>query len=506
MIQGFTDPIIANTLRNEIREMVLNERTFRQRLMETTFDRRRDYNKECGFPETSEIDCDRLYAFYERDAICARVVDIWPDECFQARYEVYETEDETQITPFEEAIRNLPKELGAETSYSNDDESDLLASYLHRADKECGVNRYSVIVIGSDDESDLSAPLEFKPGPTVTRKLTFLRVYPEKYAQISQREGNKFDKRYGRPTVYNIQLDASDNEGGMVAGSVNSSSGYIHWTRVVHIADNLMKGSEILGQPRPLPVFNNILSCFKVTAGSAEMYWQGAFPGLSFETHPQMGGDVSINKTKMRGEIEQFFNGMQRYLVNRGMSVKSLAPQVVDPTPQIDKQIEQICIKGGYPVPVFKGYEVGENAGSMNTEQWQERIRGRQRKQLTPRCINPLYDRFINLGMLPIPKQGYKTKWGDIAAQSRRDKAEVGNILMDTLVAYMSSPLPAILPPEDMLVKFVDMTPDESKALISKAQKTIAETQKIIETVRIDKPTNDNTDKPSSDSKSSSAD
>jgi hypothetical protein len=247
-----------------------------------------------------------------------------------------------------------------------------------------------------------------------------------------------------------------------------------------------MKGSEILGMPRPIPVFNNILSCFKVTAGSAEMYWQGAFPGLSFETHPQMGGDVSINKTKMRGEIEQFFNGMQRYLVNRGMSVKSLAPQVVDPTPQIDKQIEQICIRGGYPVPVFKGYEVGENAGSMNTEQWQERIRGRCRKQLTPRLINPFHDRLINLGVLPIPANGYKTKWHDIAAQSRRDKAEVGNILMDTLVSYMNCPLLMMaLPPEDMLVKFADMTPDESKALIAKAQKQVAQTQTMIETVKI---------------------
>src|SRR6185312_3650467 len=148
----------------------------------------------------------------------------------------------------------------------------------------------------------------------------------------------------------------------------------VHWSRVIHIADNL-RNSEIFGVPRMQPVYNRLLDLRKLYGGSAEMYWAGAFPGLSLETNPQLGGDVLIDQSAVRSMMGQYRNGLQRYLQLTGMSAKVLSPTVVDPTQQVDKQIEAICIELTIPVRVFKGSERGELASNQDDSTWNDRVR-----------------------------------------------------------------------------------------------------------------------------------
>ena len=91
------------------------------------------------------------------------------------------------------------------------------------------------------------------------------------------------------------------------------------------------------------------------------MYYKGALPGYSFETHPSLGGDVEVDTSSLKSEAENWINGLQRMIQTVGMHVNSLAPQVVDPSPQIDVNIEAICVEQDCPKRVFLGSSTSGN-------------------------------------------------------------------------------------------------------------------------------------------------
>jgi hypothetical protein len=58
----------------------------------------KNLNKDCGYPES--ISAEHYSAFYAREGIAARVVDVWPEESWAQTPLIYETEDSDQKTPF----------------------------------------------------------------------------------------------------------------------------------------------------------------------------------------------------------------------------------------------------------------------------------------------------------------------------------------------------------------------------------------------------------------------
>jgi hypothetical protein len=153
------------------------------------------------------------------------------------------------------------------------------------------------------------------------------------------------------------------------------------------------------------PVLNRLLDLRKIYAGSAEGYWRaGCMPTTVLETIPQLGGDVKVDMQALKDMMEDVQNGLQKWYALMGMSAKTLAPTVVDPTAQVNVQTEAICIKIGCPIRVFKGSERGELASSQDDAAWNDRLRERQNNYLTPRLIVPLIDRLIAMGVLPEPK------------------------------------------------------------------------------------------------------
>jgi hypothetical protein len=232
------------------------------------------------------------------------------------------------------------------------------------------------------------------------KRLLFLRCFDESLVQVVRYEANMYNPRYGQPIMYRITLN--DPRQPHTGVGLPLATLYVHWSRVVHLADNLIS-SEIFGWPRIQPVLNNVLDWRKVMGGSAEMYWQGAFAGLSLETNPQLGGEVMVDKVGLRSMMQDYRNKLQRWIALMGMSAKSLAPQVSDPTPQVEVQIAAICIYLGCPVRVFKGSERGELASTQDDSSWIERLAHRQQTYITPKIIAPFVDRLIMLGVLPLP-------------------------------------------------------------------------------------------------------
>lgn len=257
-------------------------------------------------------------------------------------------------------------------------------------------------------------------GTETKRKLLFLRVFGENLTQISRWCSDPLSPRFGMPEMYRITLSDPQKQSSGIGQP--STTVDVHWTRVIHVADNL-DSSETLGTPRMQPVLNRLIDLAKISGAAGEGYWKQAFATLVLESNPQLAGDVDVNRDDIRNQLENLDGGLQKSLVLLGLQAKTLPPSVTDPTPFVESVINQICVALECPVRVFKGSERGELASSQDDAAWNDRLKARQSYYVTPRIVIPFIDRLIAMGVLPKPTSG-KKKLGDLAKGKRDAEAE----------------------------------------------------------------------------------
>ena len=458
-------------------EVVPNIVSSRQDIIRDLSSKHRDIDAECDYPKNPGIQ--DYVDLYRRDPVARRVVECMPMECSQVQQEVYEDEDARVTTNFEKYFHDLGHQLRGEDSWYDDEEYSPFWDYITRVDIASKIGQYGVILIVTDDKMPLSQPAERAAKKGVPpRKLKYMRIFPEHLAQITQYEKDPTSPRFGYPDMY--RLSFNDPTAQLGGSGLPITTQDVHWTRIVHITDNSASANEIFANPEMESVLNPILDCRKVRGGSGEMYWQGAFPGLSFETHPSLGGDVLLDKVSLRRAYKDYLAGLQRALMTSGLTVKSIAPQVVDPTPQIRAQIEAICIAKGIPLRIFLGSERGELASDQDQRAWNNRVRRRHRHYIIPKITIPLLDRLIWLGVLPIPASGfYKVSCPDIDSQSPAEKAQVANQLVTTLSTYIKGGVQHVLPPLDMYIRLLGFSREEAESILKNVEKVLQGDTKV---------------------------
>ena len=304
-------------------------------------------------------------------------------------------------------------------------------------------------------------------------ELTFIRPYDEPLIQIVQYEASIHSPRFGQPVMYLITLNDPryPHSGvGLPLATVR-----VHWSRVLHIADNC-GSSEVFGVPRMQAVWNNLLDLRKLYGGSAEMFWKGAFMGISFETHPQLGGEVKINQTALRQQIDNYQNTTQRWLALMGMSAKTLAPQVSDPTPFIEVQLAAICIVIGVPVRIFKGSERGELASTQDENTWNKRLMERHNNYLTPKVICPFIDRLIKVGVLPEP-EGYSVVWPELDSMSKTEKAQIASQRTTAMQSYVGGNVSQLIAPMDYLTRELGYDDEAAQSIMDNVEEHLQDMQ-----------------------------
>ncbi len=260
----------TGVIRNDMDGITLNAMLSRQAAMEKLFDPRRDIDDECGYPK--EISAEQYRGMYDRE-IGSRVVRVLPAETWRQMPEIVEDPDPENDTPFEEGWAKLNKKH-------------QFLHYLHRIDELSGVGHYGILMIGINDGKNLNEPVDgINPDGTASppsggREILYLRALDESLVQIAAWEGDHTNPRFGMPTYYNLTLaDPRTQESGAIVTPPDMTQIRIHWSRVLHVADN--RGtSEVLGEPRQRPVWNRLYDLRKILGGSGEMYWRGGFPGI----------------------------------------------------------------------------------------------------------------------------------------------------------------------------------------------------------------------------------
>lgn len=415
---------------------------------------KRDLYEECQYPKY--ITPDMYWDTYSRQGVAARVVEVYPEECWATTPEVYEVED-AEATPFEQALKDVFDEHN-------------IWHYLHRVDILSGIGCFGLLLLGVDDGQPLDRPLDLKsmrgkpqhttPSPgyggaaagevrgigagaydmglqpdahpmpepseaskgtgdstppnsgsptgewegsgTANRSLLFIRAFDEHLIRIDSYETNIHSPRFGQPLTYAVKFADPRNQP-LTAGAPEPAQTEmkVHWTRVIHVADN-RKSSEVIGTPRQHPVYNNLLNLQKILGGSGEMFWKGGFPGISFEVDEGLE-DVELDPEAIRQEFEKYSNSLQRYIAVQGVTAKMLNPVVADPQRHFEVNIQEICITIGVPMRVFMGSEEAKLAASEDSRAWRRRVKRRQTEYLGPCILRVLVDRLIDIGVLPEP-------------------------------------------------------------------------------------------------------
>lgn len=506
------DPILLNRMERLFDNVTTG--LGRSALSERLGDPRRDLDDECGYP-TGAIDPEHYRRLWERDPVANRAIRCLPEETFSIAPQIYEDESIETSTEWESAWNLFGRDLGGEKSHISPEEWEChpVIDEFALLDVLSGVGSYGVMLIGTDDGRDLSQPVEgvveensvpmdnadFKSLPkndrgemilparpetravyrltnnvkANSRRLLFLHSLPESFCPITSWEINPTSPRHGLPLTYNVTVnDPGSNRWGVgpPLGSWN-----VHWTRVLHVLDN-PEHSKVFGAPRCRPILNRIHDLQKVYGAGGEGYWRGGFPGISYETHPQLGGDVNVNRRATRDELENYMNGLQRYLVGVGMTAKTLAPNVSSPKDFVAAAIEAICVALDIPMRIFLGSERGELASSQDDRRWKRKLRKRRTRHVSPRILYPGISRFVNLGLLPVPAKGFKVWWADDDSQTEPEKADVALKKTQAVVAYVAGQGDSLIAPTDYLSRVLGMDEAEAEEVIERAAEHVEET------------------------------
>ncbi len=280
--------------------------------------------------------------------------------------------------------------------------------YLARIDRLAGIGRFGVLLIGARGVGLLSSEL---PRMSRPEDVLFFSPYAEGSVEIMSLVSDPTSARFGLPETYRVAL----GEG--------LSSETVHWSRMIHVADDLLE-DEVFGQPRMQRAFNLLDDLLKIVGGGAEATWKNMDKGLHADVRD--GFDNPDDEETLSEEIDEYQHGLRRFLRTRGMNIQALGSDVVDPTGLFNAVIGLVAAASDIPQRILLGSERGQLASSQDTAQWAGQIAERQRNFAEPQVLRALLDRLIEYGALPEPEGGqYAVEWPSLFELTDLERAEL---------------------------------------------------------------------------------
>lgn len=418
---------------------LVNRARLAQRMDGVQYGGNRDLYQALGYPRDLTVQ-EHFLPKYVRHDIAKAIIDRPVKAAWRGGLRIQEKGAKGVETPIQKAWDKL------ETEHQ-------LQTVLRRVDKLTGIGHYGILLLGLNDSGDLSLPVTSK-----SNKLNYIKPLSEVSATIAEYETDIKNKRYGKPTMYNVVL-------GSVKGSRTSVP--VHHTRIIHITEDLLE-DEVLGTPRLEAVYNRLIDLEKIVGGDSEMYWRGARPGFQgkvekdFTMTPQGEKDV-------QDQFDEYENNLRRFLFLEGVDIKEFKQQVSDPSKNVDVQIQMISSVTGIPKRILVGSERGELSSSQDKEEWNLWVQSRREEFMEPSIVRPVVNRFMELGILPTVEQ-YVILWDELFAMGPKEKAEIAQLVANAIRYYTATPAAEyILPKEMFLTRLLGLTREE----LAEAQKLV---------------------------------
>lgn len=389
---------------------------------------KRDLYLALGYPE--KIRFEDYYSMYKRHEVASRIIEIKPKLTWRYKPTITEVGSDNKDTEFEKAWSALAERL-------------KIYYYLRKADILSRIGWYGCIFLGFDDGKEPVHPVD-KAGD-----LLYLSCFHSGAAKINRYVEDTHDPRFGYPELYDINFQLASGK---------EVKRQVHHSRIIHIAEEAREG-EIEGTPELEAVFNRLMDIEKIVGGSGEMFWRGAYPGISFEADK----DTQIQDADaIKESIDEYLHDFKRYLTLQGMKANPLSPQVADPKSHFDIQIDSIALKVGIPKRILLGSERGELASSQDERAFLGDMEGRRTDHCEPNILRPLIDRLIKVKVLPEPKEGYSAEWQPLLVKDEKEKADIAQVRTTALTGYANSlDAQQILPASIFLEDIMGFSRDE---------------------------------------------
>lgn len=376
---------------------------------------------------------------YIRQDIAKAIIDRPITATWQGDLRVLESK-EIEDTKFEKQFKDLVEDF-------------KLRSIFIRLDKLICLGQYGVLLLGTSDLKELQDYAR----PIGKSELKYLKPLSEASARIYTYNINPSSPRFGLPELYQVTIESLGN------GRVTTVP--VHHSRLLHITYETLE-SEVYGIPRLEAVFNRLFDIEKVAGGSAEMFWRGARPGYAGTVDKEMNLSTQM-KEDLTDQIEEYEQNLRRFLINKGVDIKSLEQQVADPTKQLDAQITLISAVTNIPKRILMGSERGELSSSQDVAEWTAYVEARRLSFAEGAILRPFIKKCSELGILTVPET-YDIAWSDLYSKSEKEKAEIGKTRAEALASYANSiAASAFIPNEAFYELFLGFS-DEQKDLVLK--------------------------------------
>lgn len=350
---------------------------------------------------------------YRRGGLAKRIVEAYPKATWRGGIKLYEDEDPTNITEFEQAWLDLELRL-------------KIWATLQRVDILAGLSTYAVLLIGAPGALDTELPR----GDETAKSLLYLSPFSggggpggantrlrgpmwDADCSILEFETNIRSARFGLPLWYQLkrtELSSPDLQK------------KIHWSRIIHVAEGCLN-DDVYGTPTLESVWNLLDDLDKVTGGGAEAFFLRANQGMHLDIAKDMAlPDAKAAIENLRTQSEEYANGITRWLRTRGVTVTPLGSDTANFGPPADAILTQIAGSKGIPKRILIGSEMGQLASGQDADNWNTQVNDRRTSYAMPFIIRPLVDRLIRYGYLPKPTK-YDVAWPVIQNLTETEKS-----------------------------------------------------------------------------------
>lgn len=408
--------------------------------------------RNCLYPDG--ITFDMYYRMYARNNVAARVIETFPDYTWNIM---------PQVSDAGGVRSRFSKSCAALLTQNFKVQDGLvqsLFSLLKQLDVLGGIGGEALLLFGFADGQKMSQPV--KPHPNM--KISWFKLLHNGQFEVEEREEDETSDRYGDVKLYKTTGFSTRSD--MNFFSHIATDKHIHYSRCVHFKES---AGLPYGTSRIQKCYNQLLDIMKLSGASAELYYLGAFSGLSIETDPQaMLSDESYEN--MKEETARYFDGLARSLIFEGAKAKLLYPAIVSPRDHFDLQITMISIATGIPRRFLTGAEAAKLASQQDTLNWEGRVMNRRDSFAGPRVIMPTIERCIDAGVIVGPRGGsFGVTWPRTQSITLDERSDAARGMTEAVLSYFSTGLVEIIPFNTFLVSVCGFDESEAKEVASVA-------------------------------------
>ena len=400
----------------------------------------RDLYTILGYPKV--LTYEHYQARYERQDIATKIIECYPQGCWGKHFDIEDNKKEE--SKFERAWLELVERTS-------------LYHYIERVDILNRIGQYAVLLLGFEGTKEFIQPVENG------KKLLYVTAYAQINADVFEWEKDPMNERYGLPKIYELKLSTGDKSG--------ISNLKVHHSRLIHVAEGCLE-SDVYGKPSLQNVYNRLQDLELISGSSAEMFYRGAYPGISFEV--DAGTSISAqSSTAFKDEIEEYIHNLKRYMRLQGIKANQLSPQVASPQDHKNLLIDLISAGADIPRRILIGNEQGELASSQDERNWNTKLNNRKANFCEPKIQRQLIDRLMEYGTLPEPQEGkYNVIWPELSEKTDDERASIRSKKITMVKEYVSTPgADQVIPPQTFLTDFLEYDKDEAEDILKEGQK-----------------------------------